>query len=352
MKKINTTYRFECLTLGLETPLEHSINCGCKQLEAPTLVELDLASRKHRFHEMRKLEVDFFNGMMDLVTWYEDEALNIFNLPKIEVVRAAMLTGEDQYPGKVEITREQAAKYRDMLSRWQLELIGDKKILKSDDSEDVQSAVYNYNMFGAYAIGLDRTKKMALKNLPQDIAQFVDRINIPPDWNNKYLQAAIKDGTKRVKTKLAQDYRDGVLSWLRIMAREGHNPLYIARWLHNEYEGKAWYWNRLARSESALALNAGYDSWSNEANVLYDEWSAAGDACLICAAFNGQVWKRGEGPEPVSATHPHCRCIRVPKWITEGKRVNPEWTRPSPYDVPYNIDRENNIIPELENMFG
>jgi len=141
--------------------------------------------------------------------------------------------------------------------------------------------------------------------LPQDIAQFVDRINIPPDWNNKYLQGVVKEGMKRVKTKLAQDYRDGVLSWMRIMAREGHNPLYIAKWLHNEYEGKAWYWNRLARSESALALNAGYDSWADEANVLYDEWSAAGDACLICAAFDGQVWKRGEGAEPVSDTHPH-----------------------------------------------
>jgi hypothetical protein len=361
LRKISTYLRTESLTLGLEPP-EHE-HCGCtKELQAPTLVELDLASRKHRWPEMRKLEVDFFNALIDCVTWYEQEALNIFGLPNLEQVREAVISGDEGDAGKFEITSAQVKKYKAMLSDWQYELIADRQ-LKQDETEDEQEAIYNYYLLTAFAIGLKRSRKQILAAAPEGIAPYLENIAIQPDYRNAYLQAIRRDGMNRVKTKLALSYRDGVLSWLRIMAREGHNPLYIAKWLHREYEGAAWYWNRLARSESVLAINASYDSWADAAGVLYDMWSAAGDACEICAAFDGQMWQRGDGPEPVLSTHPHCRCVRVAQWITEGRRINPQWTRESPYDSPYQFlhdedgrlirdDRGNRIIPELQGIFG
>lgn len=33
--------------------------------------------------------------------------------------------------------------------------------------------------------------------------------------------------------------------------------------------------------------------------------------CATCQALNGRMWPRGEGPQPVIDTHPHCRCMRV-----------------------------------------
>jgi len=343
--------RKESLLLGLEPPVDHALTCGCKS-GSPTLADLELQASEHPSKKVRDLEVQFFNAMFDLVNNYEIEALEIFGLPDIETVREANITGDTDYPGEVTITTQQAARYRAMLSNWQLDLIGDRDLQKQD--EDEQEAVYNWYMLQLFAVGLARSRKYGLQNVPDELRSLVEAVTILPDAKNEYLMAVKRDGMKRVKTKLALDYRDGVLSHLRIMAREGHNPLYIARWLHNEYEGKAWYWNRLARSESTLALNASYETWASQAGVLYDVWSTGGSRpCLICAALDGHMWKRGEGPLPVVDTHPHCRCERYAQWITEGRNVNQPWTRPSPYDNPYQLIRDeagNYSVPELGNL--
>jgi len=50
----------------------------------------------------------------------------------------------------------------------------------------------------------------------------------------------------------------------------------------------------------------------------------------------------------------NCRCERYAQWITEGRTVNQPWTRPSPYDEPYQIIRDDNgnlIVPELADLF-
>jgi len=351
--KLNLKHRNESIMLGLEPPHEHSLLCGCvdhKQAsDTPTLMELDLAAREHRWPEMRNLEVDFFNAFMDQVTEHEEKAIEIFKLPQIEIIRESIITGDQEYPGQFEISTNQTREYKKILSQWQEQLIGNTELKKQIEEDE---SIYPYYMLSAYSIGIKNTKRQALRNAPQDLKPILEAIEIPPDANNLYLKGVKSEGLKRIKTKLADDYRDGVLSWLRIMAREGRNPLYVARWLHREYEGKAWYWNRLARSESVLALNASYDSWSEAARVPYDMWSAAADACPICTQFDGKLWRRGEGPYPVQDSHPHCRCLRIAQYQTQGRRVQERWTRSTPYDQPYNIDRETGTIPELEDLFG
>ena len=350
-------FRKESIILGLEPPGEHAIFCGCGHCksDSPTLAELSLASSAHPWKEVRELQADFFNATIDLVSKYEQQALDIFGMPKIETVREAAITGDTDYAGTFTITPQQSGRYRKMLSEWQYELIADKELLKQDEQEDEQSAVYNWYMLQAFVIGLNRTKKQALLNIPADLKPYIEAINIVPDANNRYLQAVKRDGLKRIKIKLSKTQKDYVLSQLRIMAREGHNPLYAARWMHREFEGNAWYWNRLARSESVLALNSSYDDWSDQAHVLYDVWSTGGsNPCPVCLSLDGQMWKRGEGPEPVGSTHPHCCCTRVAQWIAQGRRVNPAWSRESPYESPYQFVRDENgnlTIPELDELF-
>ena len=224
-RKVNNIYRRESLILGLEMPCD----CGCKQVNEPTLVDLQFANREHRWAEMRKLERDFFAALIDTVTWYEQEALEIFGLPKIDVVRESFLRDIDSR-GTVSITSDQAARYREMLSRWQLELIGDKKLM-AKQNEDEDEAIYQYYMLTAFAIGLKRHKRTILRNAPAELAAYLERMDIVPDIDNLYLQGVIKKGLTRVKTKLALDYRDEVLTGLRRMAREGLNPLEIGRFL-------------------------------------------------------------------------------------------------------------------------
>ena len=128
-------------------------------------------------------------------------------------MREAVITGETEYPGTFEITNKQATLYRKMLSDWQYKVIADRKLLKQDDQEDEQEAVYNYYMLAAFAIGLQHNREYGIENASPELIEYLQTITIPPDYNNKYLQGVIRDGMKRVKTKLAKDYRDGVLSW-------------------------------------------------------------------------------------------------------------------------------------------
>ena len=353
---VNTYLRDESIALGLEPPEQHALTCSHYKAVSPTLAELELQASQHPSKKVRDLQTRFFNAMIDLVSVYEQEALSIFKMPDIETVREAYITGDTEYPGTFSISAQQAQRYRKMLSEWQYDLIADEDLLKQDTKEDEQSAVYNWYMLQLFAVGLVRNKKRGLINVPEDLRPFVENINIMPDTNNEYLKAIKRDGLKRIKIKLSKDQRDYVLSQLRIMAREGHNPLYVAKWMHQEFEGKAWYWNRLARSESTLALNASYDAWADQAQVQYDVWSTGGSRpCSVCSALDGNMWKRGEGPLPVADTHPNCNCERVAQWIAQGQHVNSQWRRPSPYDNPYQIIRDDNgnlIVPELEDLLG
>ena len=353
---MNGYLRKESLQIGLEPPEEHKLFCGCAECKAdsPSLTELSLSSSQHPYKPMRDLQKSFFNALIDLVTKYEEEALDIFELPGIERVREAVITGNTDHAGIFTLSRSQRKQYKNMLSEWQYDLIADKALNKQDAQEDEQSAVYNWHLLLAFTIGLKRVKSQALRNIPEDLRALVENIDIAPDINNTYLQAIKKDGLKRIKTKLSQKQRDFVLEQLQQMAKEGRNPLYVARKMHKQFEGNAWYWNRLARSESALALNASYDSWSRAANVKYDVWSTGGsNPCPICLALEGQMWLNGEGPRPVDATHPHCMCERTAQWISQGRIPNPPWRRPSPYDNPYQIIRDENgllTVPELQGL--
>jgi len=351
-------YRKESLLLGLIPPEDHSLLCGCGECKsnAPSLVELELSASQHPYKPFREMQFKFFDALINLVTQYEEEALEIFELPKIETVRQSVITGNSDAKGKFKITASQTREYKEMLSDWQHDLTADATLIKQDEEEDEQTAVMNWYLLLAFTIGLKRVKSQTIRNAPDDLKDLLANIDIAPELNNLYLQNIRKDALKRVKIKIADNQRDFVLKKLRQMSTEGRNPLYTARQLHKQFEGNAWYWNRLARSESALALGASFDSWAKAARATHEKWSAGGSRpCPICVGLDGNIWRIGEGPHPVTNTHPHCACERIAQYNIPQNQVNPAWRRATPYDQPYDFvrnDSGNLTVPKLGSLLN
>jgi len=312
------------LVNGLVIPDDMAF-CGYKTT-TPSFHELELANRKHRWPEMQSLHIDFFNSLFREVTEVEDDILAVLNLPKLNEVRESIMYEDEQdiesalkfkYTGRMEreLTKE--------FNEWIEELIGTDLAKKE---VTLQEATYPYWMVSAGSVGLKRTQ--------QKIRRLIgDRVF--PVVNNDYLRAVITRGGSRIKTRLALEYLPIVRKHLKVMAKEGRNPMQVARWIHkNVGEGQAWYWNRIARSESGLAVNGAYNASAERNNIPYEQWSAASDACPICAYLDGRIWERGNGPEPVSSSHPFCRCDRSPIFVPE-KLVEQPWRRTTPYDRMY-----------------
>jgi len=333
------------------------------KVDAPSIVELELSSRTHRWKEIRSLMTDFFNATMQLVTDAEVDILQALNLPSIEEVRSSVVTGnvpDDET--KWQFTQNMARDYRDILERWQYRFIGDpviQEIKQVDEGETEEEArrnsVYTFYLLAAVGAATPAFKKLFKRRLPDEMpADLVDNVDIMPTLDNPYLSAIQREGMKRVKRKFSRSSYDKAMRQLERMAREGRNPLEVGRWIHkNVGEGQGWYWNRITRSESALATNVVYNEMADRTGVLYDEWSGSPNMCRICAMFDGQIWKRGESPEPVTDSHPHCLCILVPNWVEpEDKPVRQRWDRESPYDRPYSGESGREELSRLEQYFN
>ena len=165
-----------------------------------------------------------------------------------------------------------------------------------------------FHQFGAFGIGLDKTRGQverasdSVSSLPPALV---------PSWDNAYLKKIRKDSLKRLKAKIGQDYKREIFETLKMGAEEGWHPLDIARRLHRRVgEGQMWYWNRLARSEVAIALDAAFVAEAKNDGVPFEKWSTTGNPCPICAPLDGKIWRVGEGPRVVYDTHPHCLCVK------------------------------------------
>ena len=313
---------------GFQNIEDHDSVCQCKQ---PSLHELELSSRPHRWPEMRKLQAKFFDGLLHKVTEREIDALKILGLPDINKIRHAELTDAEQSGSdKFTLNESQEAAYKKNIKQWAEELLGTAVVRKQIEEDE---AVYNYYMLGAFAVGAERTLEDTLRAAPDWMDKNkLRRLFQAASLKNKYLAAIIKEGGIRIKTRLAKDYINDALKQLRRMASEGTGPMTAGRWMHKSIgEGQSWYWNRIARTESALAVNGALRANAVQFKVPYVEWDAASTACEICMQFQGKQWKTGENPWPVNDTHPHCttkstKIYTLDGWkkikdIKEGERV-------------------------------
>jgi hypothetical protein len=167
--------------------------------------------------------------------------------------------------------------------------------------------------------------------------------------DNPFLRNISKANKKTIKTSLARTHWDKVVDSLELITEQQMSPQRAAAQLHRLIgEGNSWYWRMQIRSQAALVYNEAFREGSVRWGYEQYEWDAASNACEICAWMDGKVWKIGEGPEPVTDTHPHCGCMQRSVWVVEeGMRLQKPYDRESPYERSFSKDELAQI--RLEN---
>lgn len=94
--------------------------------------------------------------------------------------------------------------------------------------------------------------------------------------------------------------------------------------LYNKFgRGQLWQWQRLVRSEMAMAIDTATREQYKENGVQAVKWSVSNKACPICLEIgrtNNGYYAIEKAPRVVADTHPNCTCLvievyRLPKGI-------------------------------------
>lgn len=125
--------------------------------------------------------------------------------------------------------------------------------------------------------------------------------------NREVYQELLDSGFKLVTDKATLIYADEIKAAMQSGVERGANPKDVARDLMKVFDDKNPDWERIARSEVALAQEtAKINEWDAE-GVKKVRFSPASGACTICQALAGD-YKIGECPVPMADTHPRCTC--------------------------------------------
>lgn len=341
---INETLKISILNGFIPQENDHIFHCIWWSDKKPSEIELELASHDHRWKVIREQYKKFLRDIHKELVEFESEMLKLFGLPDIDEIRNMINEGYGEDGNKFDFDRMDLTKYKELVKDLQYQLIGQKELEKQKDEEKENKLRQNlaFIFAGAAKHNSKRILKAAEAVEMQDIiapilAEHTNNIT------NEYFNEIYRNAEGRLKRTLNQRQWEQTKKYLLDAAQTGEGRLKVGRKIHNAIgEGDLWRWNRFARSESTLGVNANYNYLSDQSGVKYDKWQANFNACMICSNLDGQIWERGQGPEPVTYTHPHCLCLRVPYFRYEG-RVNKPWTRPTPYENPYSAEERENI---------
>ena len=333
---------------GLTPPDDEAIKVlcpSCLKVATPSQLEVRLAAKVHRWPAIRKIMKDFFDDVGTEIVNAEIDILKLLELPALEQIEDSFAFDfvEPGWPA-LELNAEKKKAYQRIISELQQGLIGETKLVKQIGVDELP--LLDYFLLSSYGTGLNAIMEDIINNLPEGAnVAAVRNTLLAPQLSNGYLQKIISDATKRIMTFLGRYYANDVWLALREMVEQGKSPWQIGRFLHKSIgKGRLWYWLRIVRSEIVLAIDAAFDAQARAANCLYEVWSASATACPICAAFDGRLWKIGDGPHPVEDTHPHCLCHRSGRYTIGDRQVQAPWRRESPYDQPYS-DEELATLP-------
>lgn len=391
--------------IGMIPPNDNDIGDFCchdhyRKVASPSMLEIELANKKHRWKEIKKIQEKLFWAFKREVEKYERDAMKLFKLPSYdEIIREEIGQYITIQNRPFSVSESQLISYRRLIAEWQDALIGTSKLLETEDQNkskvierdfftsaivdqyfsDFKTNLINASskrisvggamvmpifqsfLLQAFAISIKKTISSIRASLieyyiqnglnQQAAEQATERVireEVIPQLRNTYLMATVVSGGNRIRTILSESMLRDVKNELIRMSKDGKGVIEVARFLHKKFGGQLWYWNRIARSEVVLAYSAAFRAQAEAAKVKYVTWSAASTACDLCAALDGRTWKFNEPyPEPVVSTHPHCLCILIPRYtMPEGQRLQPAWDLPSPYDQEGR--RQRNII--LEEM--
>lgn len=168
------------------------------------------------------------------------------------------------------------------------------------DPADPNSAVrWAYSQ--AYSLGLIQAVKLIGESRP-----ILDIIK-----NKEVFDELAKNGFQLVTDNATKAIVDEIIPAMEALMTNGENPVNVASELNTLFGDQNSDWERLARSEMAIAAEtAKIDEWQAW-DVQKVEFSPAPDACALCFSVAGD-YEIGSAPVPVRDTHPRCRCTIIP----------------------------------------
>lgn len=245
--------------------------------------------------EQFQIEKDTLKAYMKCVKRLEDKILSLVLEPTEEKGFNKTKNIPEDYKNKVEEAVDQFV--RDMVG----------------EGDNNNYGTYGTYLLNAFAYGIIRGNNTVKEDHGEEGRE---NNRERASYNHSYVQELLNNGMELVKTK-AKDKKEEILNIMAEHTSAGDNPNVWARTLREEFEntisGEKWYWERLARSESAMAIDRGEMAEYKAEGFFYCEWSASPDACHICRSLNGQMWHIDDSPRVVEDTHPHCRCRKKPR---------------------------------------
>lgn len=124
-------------------------------------------------------------------------------------------------------------------------------------------------------------------------------------------------GGELVRSAFARAWNDRIMGELSSGAFDGMNPVTVAAALQRKFEAGEYDWERLVRSEMALAQSRAKREIYIANGVTRYDYTTAGDdrVSAICRSLaDGGPYDIGspDAPIPVESSHPGCRCSLSP----------------------------------------
>ncbi|WMM26670.1 hypothetical protein RBU61_08325 [Tissierella sp. MB52-C2] len=251
-----------------------------------------------------QIEQDTLKGYMKCVNRLEKKILDL-----IPVLEESNKDKGKSYIKTKELPDFIKDKIKDAIKDFVIEMIGQG----SEDEIIEYYGTYGQYLLNAFGYGAIRGNQVIREEFP-DYASETNEI--VANYNHPYVQELLRNGMELVSTK-AKNKKADVLNIMAEHAAVGDNPVEWARDLEYRLKksitGERWYWERLARSESAMAIDRAEMAEYEAEGFFHCEWDAAPDACHICLSLDGQMWALEDAPKVVEDTHPHCRCRKKPR---------------------------------------
>ena len=159
------------------------------------------------------------------------------------------------------------------------------------------------NWFYAQSMSLGFIRAAEMLGYPQALLSILK--------NSLIYDKLREEGFEMVRENVTRAIVEKIIPELRAYMLAGANPLSAAHRLENLFGAANSNWERLARSEMALAAELAKKEEWRAWEVARMEFAPAPDACALCWSLAGE-YDLEECPVPVRDTHPRCRCSTKP----------------------------------------
>lgn len=148
-------------------------------------------------------------------------------------------------------------------------------------------------------------------------AEEIDAQPAVDQFREQVTRELVTRGGELIRSAVGRAYRERVIAALSSGEFDGMNPVTVAAQLQRRFDAGEYDWERLVRSEMAIAQSRGkLEQYRANGYEQYDYTTAGddrvSDICLALAAGGPYPVNDPASPIPVVSSHPNCRCSIAP----------------------------------------